>query len=67
MLLESEKDRGVFGVREIFLLTYLYCLNGSVDKAEALAAANAAVDQQRFVSRLVMEKIGDRFRISSAS
>jgi len=41
MLLESEKDRGVLGVREVFLLTYLYCLNGNVDKAEALAAANA--------------------------
>jgi len=29
------------GPNEIFLLTYLYCLNGSVDKAEALTVANA--------------------------
>src|SRR5436309_1181121 len=41
-LLESEKDNGVAGLNDIFLLTYLYCLNGSVDKAEALAVANAA-------------------------
>jgi hypothetical protein len=41
-LLEGEKDRGALGVHEIFLLTYLYCLNGNVDKAEALAAVNSA-------------------------
>ena len=40
--MESEKDRGVFGTNDIFLLTYLYCLNGSVDKAERLIADNAA-------------------------
>jgi spermidine synthase len=40
-LLEGQKDRGAFGVREIFLLTYLYCLNGSVGKAETLVANNA--------------------------
>ena len=39
--------RSAFG--EAFLLTYLYCLNGNVDKAEALAAANCRIDQQRFV------------------
>jgi hypothetical protein len=45
-LLESQKDRGALGVREILLLTYLYCLNSSVDKAEALAAANSALIKQ---------------------
>jgi hypothetical protein len=40
-LLESEKDRGVSSLNDTFLLTYLYCLNGSVAKAEALATANA--------------------------
>src|SRR5437016_6380575 len=40
-LLENEKDRGVFSPKDTFLLTYLYCLNGSVDKAEALVANNA--------------------------
>ena len=42
-LLEGQKDRGALGVRETFLLTYLYCLNANVDKAEALAAANSAL------------------------
>jgi hypothetical protein len=42
-LLESQKDRGAFGVRETLLLTYLYCLNDNVDKAEALAVANSAL------------------------
>src|SRR6266480_308951 len=40
-LLENEKTRGVFSLNDTFLLTYLYCLNGSVQKAEALAVANA--------------------------
>ena len=40
-LLESEADRGVSSLNDMFLLTYLYCLNGSVAKAEALATANA--------------------------
>src|SRR5215211_3032141 len=42
-LVESQKDRGAFGVREAILLTYLYCLNSNVDKAEAFAAANSAL------------------------
>jgi spermidine synthase len=42
-LLEEEKDRGRFNLNDTFLLTYLYCLNGSVDKAEALAAKNAGL------------------------
>jgi hypothetical protein len=41
-LLEHEKDGGAFGISETLLLIYLYSLNGSVEKAEALAAANAA-------------------------
>src|SRR5438477_750269 len=41
-LLEDEKDRGPFSLGDTFLLIYLYCLNGEVDKAEALAAKNAA-------------------------
>jgi hypothetical protein len=42
-LLEEEKDHGRFNLNDTFLLTYLYCLNGSVDKAEALAAKNAGL------------------------
>ena len=39
--MEDEKERGTVSVNDTFLLTYLYCLNGSVEKAEALAANNA--------------------------
>jgi spermidine synthase len=41
-LMEDEKARGTFNLNDTFLLTYLYCLNGNVGKAEALAANNAA-------------------------
>jgi hypothetical protein len=41
-LLEDKKDRGSFSSSDTLLLTYLYCLNGDVGKAEALAATNAA-------------------------
>jgi hypothetical protein len=52
-LLESEKDRGVFGANEIFLLSYLYCLNGSVEKAETLVADNAgSIKKDSFVDWL---------------
>ena len=40
-LLETEKEHGFRADKDFFLLTYLYCLKGSVEKAEALAAAKA--------------------------
>jgi len=52
-LLENKKDRGPFSLSDTFLLTYLYCLNGDVDKAEALAATNAAsIKKDSFVDWL---------------
>jgi len=52
-LLESEKDRGFSNINDFFLLTYLYCLNGSVKKAEALAAAEAgSIEKDWFVDWL---------------
>jgi len=51
-LLEDEKDRGPFSLGDTFLLIYLYCLNGEVDKAEALAGANAAIKKNSFVDWL---------------
>lgn len=45
-LLEAEKDRGFANSNDFFLLTYLYCLNGSVEKAEALASARAGSIQR---------------------
>ena len=40
-LLESKNQRRLANRTDLFLLTYLYCLNGSVEKAEALIANNA--------------------------
>jgi spermidine synthase len=52
-LLEYEKDGGALGANDTFLLAYLYCLNGSVDKAETLIAANAAaIKKDSFVDWL---------------
>jgi spermidine synthase len=41
-LLEKEKERGFSKRNDLFLLVYLYCLNGNVEKAEALARTEAA-------------------------
>jgi spermidine synthase len=41
-LLENKKDRSSLSLDDTYLLTYLYCLNDEVDKAETLAATNAA-------------------------
>ena len=60
-LLESEKDRGEFGVNEIFLLSYLYCLNGSVEKAETLVADNAASIKQDWFVDWLWEKLQNDF------
>ncbi|MEY2496131.1 MAG: spermidine synthase [Verrucomicrobiota bacterium] len=40
-LLEGEKDRGFANINDFHLLTYLYCVNGRVEKAEAVATAQA--------------------------
>ncbi|MBA2622528.1 MAG: hypothetical protein H0U88_02750 [Chthoniobacterales bacterium] len=52
-LLEVEKDRGLPNINDFFLLTYLYCVNGSVGKAEALANARAgSIEKDWFVDWL---------------
>ena len=38
-LLEDKRARGAANRDDIFLLTYLYCLNGDVGKAESIATA----------------------------
>jgi spermidine synthase len=45
-LLEGEKDRGFSNINDAFLLIYLYCHTGGVDKAEALANAQAGSIQR---------------------
>jgi hypothetical protein len=42
-LLEDKYERGAADRADLFLRTYLYCLNGSVDKAESLVADNAGL------------------------
>jgi spermidine synthase len=59
--LEIERDRRAGGQNDWFLLTYLYCLNGNVEKAEALAAADlASVKKDWFVDWL-WKKLQDDF------
>ncbi len=41
VLLENQRERGLGSPSELLLLTYLYCLTGSVEKGQALVAANA--------------------------
>jgi spermidine synthase len=45
-LLERQKGEGRGDLNDFFLLTYLYCVSGRVDQAEAFAAANAASIQK---------------------
>jgi spermidine synthase len=56
-LLEREKDGGALGANDTFLLAYLYCLNGSVDKAENLIAANAAAIKRDSFTDWLWEKL----------
>jgi hypothetical protein len=47
-LLESQKERGGFGLNDLFLLAYVYvyCLNGEGKKAEDLAASNSRLIEE---------------------
>jgi hypothetical protein len=60
-LLENKKDRATFSLSDTLLLTYLYCLNGDVAKAETFAATNAnAIKKERSVDWL-WEKLESEF------
>jgi len=56
-LLENEKDRGALSVEGTLVLAYLYCLAGSVDKAETLIAANAAAIKKDSFTDWLWEKL----------
>jgi spermidine synthase len=56
-LLERKKDSGALGANDTFLLAYLYCLNGSVNKAETLIAANAAAIKKDSFTDWLWEKL----------
>jgi spermidine synthase len=52
-LLEGEQDRRFSNVNDFFLLVYLYCHNGSVEKADALARTYAgSIKKDGFVDWL---------------
>jgi hypothetical protein len=52
-LLESQHEGGFSNINDCFLLIYLYCLNGNVEKAEALATAQAgSIQKDQFVTWL---------------
>ncbi len=52
-LLEAENESGFSNINDFFLLTYLYCVNGSVEKAEALANSHAgSVEKDWFLDWL---------------
>ena len=52
-ILEGEEQRGFSNSNDVFLLIYLYCHNGDVEKAEALANARAgSIKRDAFVNWL---------------
>ena len=60
-LLEDEKARGALSLDHTLLLAYVYCLNGSVDKAEALAANNADAIKKDQSADWLWEKLENDF------
>jgi spermidine synthase len=60
-LLDSEKDRGAFSLNDTFLLAYLYCLNGDVDKAETLVATDAGAIKKDWFVDWLWEKLQTDF------
>jgi spermidine synthase len=60
-LLENKKDRGSLSLDDTYLLTYLYCLNGEVDKAEALAASNLTAIKKNSVVDWLWAKLQSDF------
>ena len=56
-LLEHEKNASPLSANDIFLLAYLYCLNGSVEKAETLIAANGATTKKDSFTEWLLEKL----------
>ncbi len=60
-LLEDKKDRGPLSSDDTSLLIYLYCLNGEVDKGEALAASNPAARKKNNVTDWLWGKLQSEF------
>ena len=56
-LLESKKDRSISSLDDTFLLTYLYCLNGNVEKAETLVASDLGSIKKTWFVDWLWEKL----------
>ena len=59
--LERKKGSGALGANDTFLLAYLYCLNGTVDKAEALIASDGAALKKDSFSDWLWDKLEKDF------
>jgi hypothetical protein len=60
-LLESERHRGTSTLNDTFLLTYLYCLNGEIEKAETLVASDANLIQRNWFVDWLWDKLATDF------
>ena len=60
-LLEKQRGAGAASLNDTFLLIYLYCVNGSVDKAEQLAAASASAIQKDWFVDWLWQKLQSDF------
>ncbi|HZS19009.1 MAG TPA: hypothetical protein VFA51_13860 [Candidatus Udaeobacter sp.] len=60
-LVENQKDRNALNLEDTCLLIYLYCLNGEVNKAEALAASNPAVTKNNSAVDWLWGKLQSEF------
>ncbi len=56
-LLETQCTLGPCGSNDLFLLAYIYCLNGETAKAEELVAGNAALIKKDWFADWLWEKL----------
>jgi hypothetical protein len=61
LLLEREKRNSSPNINDTFLLTYLYCLNGDIEKAEMLAASHAQLIKKNWFVDWLWEKLHTDF------
>ena len=60
-LLESEKKLGALELNDLFILTYLYCVNGEVKKAEDLVASSSGLIKRDWFVDWLWGKLGAEF------
>jgi spermidine synthase len=59
--LEKEKELGALELNDLFILTYLYCLAGEVEKAENLVARNIGIIKRDWFVDWLWGKLGAEF------